>query len=192
MCDASNTLQSFLLFWTLHPKQPLSIYCPRHRTSLFPGLWSALQRPHGEASRLDNTIATVYAILSRAKAKCIRDHLLLAESEVQFLQTKLWASKIDTRVLETHDMRWTIYLRNIPSVWKSLANCECELRELNTSMLLLIEAAHQHKLAQDIKESREVVDGVLCIFCLGCIPHSSFIQVARASIVVLLASESEV
>jgi hypothetical protein len=86
MCDASNTLQSSLLFWTLHPKQPLSIYCPRHRASLFPGLWSALQRPHGEASRLDNTIATVDAILSRAKAKCIRDHLLLAESEVQFLQ----------------------------------------------------------------------------------------------------------
>ncbi|KAF7368723.1 hypothetical protein MVEN_00197000 [Mycena venus] len=79
-------------------------------------------------------------------------------------RTKLWASKIHTRVLEMCDMPWTMYLQNIPSVLKSLANCERELCELKTFMLLLIEAAHQHKLAQDINESREAVNGVALAF----------------------------
>ncbi|KAF7368724.1 hypothetical protein MVEN_00197100 [Mycena venus] len=153
---------SSLLFWTLSfiPSNPFRYIALGIALVSFLVYGALYNTPSARLGRLDNAIATVNSILMCAKAKCIRDHLLLAEIEVQFLQTKLWASKIHTRVLEMCDMPWTIYLQNIPSVLKSLANCERELCELKTSMLLLIEVAHQHELAQDINESREVVDGV--------------------------------
>ncbi|KAF7372563.1 hypothetical protein MVEN_00118900 [Mycena venus] len=162
MCDASNTLSSSILIWTL-PFIPSNIF---PYIALAVVTFSLLvdkahyNRPSARLGRLDNSITIVGDTLIRAKIKCTRERFALAESETRLLRAKLWTSKIHTHVLEMHDMSWTLYLRNIPSMCKSLAICERELRELENSILLLIEAAHQHKLAQDINESREVVDGV--------------------------------
>ncbi|KAJ7347745.1 hypothetical protein DFH08DRAFT_808531 [Mycena albidolilacea] len=144
MCNISNTLQFSTLFWTLS-----SSLIPGH---IFPyfvlGVTSVsfviytLQHnlPSARVNRLNNTIAVVEEILTQAKANCTRDYLALVSAETRFLRN---------------------CLSNMTTISRSLATVEREVRDIQTSLLLLIESVHQRKLAEDLHESQEIVDAVL-------------------------------
>ncbi|KAJ7240410.1 hypothetical protein B0H12DRAFT_1134806 [Mycena haematopus] len=87
-----------------------------------------------------------------------RDHLLLAECETRLLRTRLSASKIQSHLLQIDAMSWKYYLQNRIVILRNLATCERELRDIQTSLVLLIEAAHQRKLPEDINLAQEMVD----------------------------------
>ncbi|KAJ7810102.1 hypothetical protein B0H14DRAFT_3480913 [Mycena olivaceomarginata] len=164
MCDTSDALQSSVLFWML------SLIPAKMFPYLSLGILSAssvvyaLRRrcPAVTLDRLDNTITAVEEILTHAKAKCMRDYLALFEAETRFLRTKLAVSRLHSRLLEARHMPgWKTYLRDIFTISRALVMLEREVRDIQTSLLVLIEAAHQHKLTEDIRESQEIVDGVL-------------------------------
>ncbi|KAJ6480296.1 hypothetical protein C8R45DRAFT_933222 [Mycena sanguinolenta] len=116
--------------------------------------------PSARLTQVNNVVIVVDGILTRAKAECMRDHLLLAEYETRFLRMKLSASKIHSYVLELDAMAWKQYLQNRITISTSLAKCERELRDIQTSLLLLIEAAHQRKLAENLNLNMEIVNGI--------------------------------
>ncbi|KAJ7793052.1 hypothetical protein B0H14DRAFT_2623249 [Mycena olivaceomarginata] len=131
----------------------------------------ALRRrcPAVTLDRLDNTITAVEEILTHAKAKCMRDYLALFEAETRFLRTKLAVSRLHSRLLEARHMPgWKTYLRDIFTISRALVMLEREVRDIQTSCWSLIEAAHQHKLTEDIRESQEIVDGVTAALLFRC------------------------
>ncbi|KAJ7810101.1 hypothetical protein B0H14DRAFT_3880739 [Mycena olivaceomarginata] len=118
--------------------------------------------PSAKLNRLNNAITVVEGILTRAKAKCMHNYLALAETETRFLRTKLAVSKLHSRLLETRKMRgWKDYLHNMIAILRGLAMLECEVRDIQLSLLVFIEVAHQRKLMQDIHESQEITDGAV-------------------------------
>ncbi|KAJ7809537.1 hypothetical protein B0H14DRAFT_3481364 [Mycena olivaceomarginata] len=164
MCDTSDILQSSVLFWmlslipvTIFPYLALGllstsfiVYALRHNC------------PAVRIVRLKNEIAVVDAILTHAKAERMRDYLALIQAETQFLRTKLAVSRLHSRLLEARNMPgWKNYLRDIFTISRALAMLEREVRDIQTSLLVLIEAAHQRKLTADIHEGQEIGDGVL-------------------------------
>ncbi|KAJ6480288.1 hypothetical protein C8R45DRAFT_1100877 [Mycena sanguinolenta] len=134
--------------------------------------------PSARLTQVNNVIIVVDGILTQGKAKCIRDYLLLAECETRLLQTKLSASKIHSDLLELDAMTWKRYLQNIMAISRSLAKCERELRDIERSLLasslifLLIEAAHQRKLAEDLNLNTEIVNGFPSTGLSGATPSS--------------------
>ncbi|KAJ7347872.1 hypothetical protein DFH08DRAFT_866764 [Mycena albidolilacea] len=177
MCDIPSTLKSSLLFWTLS-LIPSNIF-GYIALSIVPVLLMVYtvhsNRPSAKLSRLNDAVAMTDDILTRAKAKCMRDHLLLAESETRLLRAKFSASTTYSYLLETQNMSWKIYLQNMIAISRRLAMCEHELRSVRTSLLLLIEAAHQRRLAKDINEGRENEDWP------SLSPHSGRVRVRHHS-----------
>ncbi|KAJ7474819.1 hypothetical protein FB451DRAFT_1174249 [Mycena latifolia] len=164
MCDnAYYTLQSSIVIWALS-LIPGSIFCyvilALACASLM--IYAAHRiRPSTRLERLNNALTTTTEILARAKSECLRDLLDLADKETVLLQVKLSASKIQTRLLEARDASWETYLHKIRAISHSLDRCERQVRELQTSTLLIIESENQRKLAEHINESREIVNMVL-------------------------------
>ncbi|KAF7378092.1 hypothetical protein MSAN_00233400 [Mycena sanguinolenta] len=108
-------------------------------------------------NQVHDVIIVVDNILTRAKAECMRDHLLLAGCETRLLRMKLSASKLHSYLLELDVMAWKHYLQNKMAISRSLAKCESELRDIQTSLLLLIESAHQRKFAEGLNLNTETL-----------------------------------
>ncbi|KAJ7793067.1 hypothetical protein B0H14DRAFT_3498516 [Mycena olivaceomarginata] len=164
MCDASDILQSSVLFWmlslipaTIFPYIALGllstsfiIYALRHNC------------PAARVDRLKNGITVVDEILTHAKAKCMCNYLALVEAETRLLCS--WCPD-STPACWRHAARsmpgWKNYVRDIFTISRALVMLDREVRDIQTSLLVLIEVAHQRKLTEDIREGQETVDGVL-------------------------------
>ncbi|KAJ7347834.1 hypothetical protein DFH08DRAFT_960231 [Mycena albidolilacea] len=158
MCDTSNILQSSAVFRTISlipvrmfpyvalgaVSASLAIYTLHHNLP-----WTRLDH-------INDAIAIVDETLTHAKAKCTRDYLVLVEAETWFLRPSSQC------LLEMHNMPgWKNYLRVMVTISRALAMLEREVRGIHTSLLVLVEAAHQRKLTEDIREDQEIGDGVL-------------------------------
>ncbi|KAJ7751821.1 hypothetical protein B0H14DRAFT_2635912 [Mycena olivaceomarginata] len=164
MCDTSNILQSPILFWTLS-LIPATIF-PYLALGLLSTSFIIYALCHNcptvRVDRLKNGITVVDEILTHAKTECMRDYLALIQAETRFLRTKLAVSRLHSRLLEAHHMPgWKTYLHNIFNILRALVMLEREVRDIQTFLLVLIEAAHQRKLTADIHEGQEIEDGVL-------------------------------
>ncbi|KAJ6507104.1 hypothetical protein DFH09DRAFT_1101333 [Mycena vulgaris] len=164
MCDSLYTpLQSGVLFWVLS-LVPINIfrYIGLGAAAVSGAIFAAhYHHPSTRMARLNNMLSATTEILARAKSHCLRDHLDLANDERRLLRAKLCASKIQSRLLEARDAPWKLYFQTIRAIWLSLNKCERQVRDIRTSTLLTIEAEHQRKLAEHIKESREIVNAVV-------------------------------
>ncbi|KAJ7660622.1 hypothetical protein B0H17DRAFT_1094828, partial [Mycena rosella] len=120
--------------------------------------------------RLNNLITAVKDILAHAKSECLRDHLVIAYEEEYLirvinspfmLRVKLSMSDIQTGLLEVRDTPWKIFIHKMWTIWHNLSKCERKVRGIQTSLLLILEAEHRRKLAEDLSESREAVNSVI-------------------------------
>ncbi|KAJ7347808.1 hypothetical protein DFH08DRAFT_808585 [Mycena albidolilacea] len=164
MCDASEILQSSVLFWTLS-RIPATIF-PYLALGLLSTSFIIYTLHHNcpavRVDQLKNGITIVEEILTNAKANCMRDYFTLVKAETQFLRTKLAVSRLHSRLLEARNIPgWKNYLHGIFTISRALAILEREMRDTQTSLLVLIEAAYQRKLTGDIREGQEIGDGVL-------------------------------
>ncbi|KAJ7788164.1 hypothetical protein B0H14DRAFT_2628552 [Mycena olivaceomarginata] len=179
MCDTSHILQSSALLWTLSliPSSILPYLALGVMSASIVTYALGHNLPSARLDRLGDVFTVVEELLNNAK-KCMRDYVALAETETRFLRyflpavnvqtslvfgrTKLAVSKLHSRLLEMRNMRgWKNYLHNMITILRGLAMLECEVQDIRTSLLVLIEAAHQRKLTQDIHESQEIVDGAV-------------------------------
>ncbi|KAJ7793057.1 hypothetical protein B0H14DRAFT_2623253 [Mycena olivaceomarginata] len=158
MCDTSDILQSSALFLTLSLIPSSILY-------LAVGLLSAslivytlnhncpsakLDRLNNAITVVDSGILAVYPFLPAVNV----------QTSLDFGRTKLAVSKLHSRLLEMRKMRgWKDYLHNMIAILRGLAMLECEVRDIQMSLLVLIEVAHQRM--QDIHESQEIVDGAV-------------------------------
>ncbi|KAJ7708243.1 hypothetical protein B0H17DRAFT_1191719 [Mycena rosella] len=117
--------------------------------------------PSTRLIRLINVITAVKDILARAKSECLRDHLVIAYEEEDLIRVELSMSNIQTGLLEARDAPWKIFIHKMWTIWHSLDKCERKVREIQKSMLLILEAEHHRKLAENLNESREAVNAVV-------------------------------
>ncbi|KAJ7347826.1 hypothetical protein DFH08DRAFT_866694 [Mycena albidolilacea] len=157
MCDLHDTLQSSLVFVMLSLiSSNVFRYIALSIASISLAIYSLHRyRPSVRLSKRNGGIIIAGEVLASVETKCMRDHLLLAETEIRLLRTKLWTSQIHSHLLEISNMSWMMYLQNMITILRSLAMSGRELRGIQRSLSLLIEAAYQHRLAEDINGGRD-------------------------------------
>ncbi|KAF8183089.1 hypothetical protein K438DRAFT_1975339 [Mycena galopus ATCC 62051] len=164
MCDTSNTLPSsalssttFLIPSNIFPYLSLGLVSASFIICVLQYCCCSVR-----LGRLNDTITTVDELLDHTKANCRWDYLALAEINTRFLRTKLTASRLHTRLLEARNFpSWKDYVQTMMAVSLRLPALRREVRGVHTSLLVLIEAAHQRKLTEDINESQETMDAAL-------------------------------
>ncbi|KAJ7763096.1 hypothetical protein B0H14DRAFT_2972608, partial [Mycena olivaceomarginata] len=148
MCDTSNILQSSALFWTLSliPSR-IFPYLALGVLSASSGIYALYQHiPSARLGQINNAVAIVDETLTHVKAKCMWDYLVL-----------LVVSRLHSCLLEMRNIPdWKNYLCVMVTILCALVMLECGVWDIQTSLLVLIEAAHQHKLTEDIHESQEI------------------------------------
>ncbi|KAF7378086.1 hypothetical protein MSAN_00232800 [Mycena sanguinolenta] len=164
MCDPTHTLEpSSALSSTLSliPGNAIPYLALGIGSAFCMGYAIRYNLPAVKLDRLNTTLRTAEETLDHAKAKCVRDYLSLAELRTRFLRTKLTTSKLQTRLLEVHDLGWKDYLQNIIAISRCLVMLEREVCDIQKTSLVLIEAAHRRKLTEDINETQAVLHGAM-------------------------------
>ncbi|KAJ7799793.1 hypothetical protein B0H14DRAFT_3491251 [Mycena olivaceomarginata] len=91
---------------------------------------------------------------------CARDHLDFTDWTRRLLEARLSASKVQSRLLETHSVEtWeelVEYLQNLHDIMQKTNQCAKDVKEIQTSTLLNIEAERQRQLFEGIKECCEI------------------------------------
>ncbi|KAJ7353229.1 hypothetical protein DFH08DRAFT_804807 [Mycena albidolilacea] len=111
------------------------------------------QTPSAKLGRVEDAIIVTEKIQQHAKANSARDQV----------NAKLSASKIQTRLLEARSIKtWGEYLEKVKGILQSIDKCAKEVKDIQTSILLTIEAERQRQLCKGIKEVRETIDATIC------------------------------
>ncbi|KAF7356279.1 hypothetical protein MVEN_00959700 [Mycena venus] len=120
------------------------------------------QRPSHKLSRIEDAIQVAEETLERAKADCARKHMELVDGARRLLKAKLSASIIQAQLLEPRSIttrkEFVEYLRKVKGIMQSINQCAKDVKEIQTSTLLTIEAERQRKLSEEIKEAGEIFD----------------------------------
>ncbi|KAJ7757298.1 hypothetical protein B0H14DRAFT_3598949 [Mycena olivaceomarginata] len=141
------------------------------------------QRPSHKLARVECAIEVCEETLKYAKSNCVRNHLELTDATRRLLEAKLSASKIETQLLETHNVTtWeelVEYLQNLHEMVQNINQCAKDVKEIQRSTLvsiayagftvgdtnegfqLTIEAERQREFFEGIKELREIQDTVV-------------------------------
>ncbi|KAJ7757305.1 hypothetical protein B0H14DRAFT_3511936 [Mycena olivaceomarginata] len=122
------------------------------------------QRPSHKLSRVECAIEVCEETLKYATSNCARNHLELTDTTRRLLEAKLSASKIETQLLETHSVTtWeglVEYLQNLRDIVQNINQCAKDVKGIQRSILLTIEAERQRQFFEGIKELREIHDTV--------------------------------
>ncbi|KAJ7603216.1 hypothetical protein DFH06DRAFT_1394301 [Mycena polygramma] len=121
------------------------------------------QGPARKFNMLESLIKVTEETLHRAKAMptSASSHAEIINAEGHFLQVKLFASKIQTRMLEMRDETRKVYFKGLKALLLAIRHSAAEVQEIQTALLLTIEEENQRKLTEGIKESREVLSTVV-------------------------------
>ncbi|KAJ7792096.1 hypothetical protein B0H14DRAFT_178842 [Mycena olivaceomarginata] len=123
------------------------------------------QRPSHKLARVERAIEACEETLKHAKSNCARNHVELTDRMRRLLEVKLSASKIQSQLLETHNVAtWeelVEYLLNQREIIQKINQCAKDVKEIQTSTLLTIEAERQREFFEGIKEMREIHDTVV-------------------------------
>ncbi|KAJ7787603.1 hypothetical protein B0H14DRAFT_2952517 [Mycena olivaceomarginata] len=159
MCDAASTTS--IIFGALS-------LLPGNRYILWVLVCAGLtiytvhrQRPTHKLGRVERAIDSCEEILKYAKSNCARNHVKLTDRGA----AKLSASKIQSRLLEAHSVAtWeelVEYLQNLRDIVQNINQCAKDVKEIQRSTLLTIEAERQREFFEGIKELREIHDTVI-------------------------------
>ncbi|KAJ7848003.1 hypothetical protein B0H14DRAFT_2768532 [Mycena olivaceomarginata] len=115
------------------------------------------QRPTQKLERTKHAINACKELLEGAKLICPRDH--------NSTGLRLSASRIQVRLLEKHPdfTTWkgcVEYVNGMCDIWKKMHQCAKNVREIETSTLLTIEAENQRKSGENIRDCDEICDAL--------------------------------
>ncbi|KAJ7704043.1 hypothetical protein B0H17DRAFT_1175739 [Mycena rosella] len=163
MCDTITTLQTSLILGALSlVPGNTSPYITLGLASVLLAVYAVRHYgPTQRRARLEDAIMATETILAGAKLDCARDHMTLVERGRRLLEAKLSASNIQTKILQAHDRTWEEYFQAIKKIMEMITECAKDVKAIQTSMLLTIEAERQRRLSEGIKESHEVFNAVL-------------------------------
>ncbi|KAJ7353226.1 hypothetical protein DFH08DRAFT_934237 [Mycena albidolilacea] len=120
------------------------------------------QTPSYKLGRIEDAIIATEEIQQHAEANGARGQLKWMDHAKRLLDVKLSASKIQTRLLEARSITtWGEYLEKVKAILESIDECAQEVKNIQTSILLTIEAERQRQLCEGIKEVRETIDATI-------------------------------
>ncbi|KAJ7366202.1 hypothetical protein DFH08DRAFT_1002872 [Mycena albidolilacea] len=123
------------------------------------------QRPSHKLARVERAIEACEETFKYAKSNCARNHLELTDATRRLLEAKLSASNIQTRLLKTYSIttreELLEYLQNLHEIVQNINQCAKDVKKIQTSTLLTIEAERQREFFEGIKELREIHDTVV-------------------------------
>ncbi|KAJ7366193.1 hypothetical protein DFH08DRAFT_797196 [Mycena albidolilacea] len=163
MCDAASTASIIFGAFSLLPgnryilgalvSAGLIIYTTNH------------QCPSHKLGRVERAIEACDESLKHAKSNCARNHVELTDRTRRLLEAKMSASKIQSRLLETHSVAtWeelVEYLLNLRDIMQKIKKCAKDVEGIQTSTLLTIEAERRRQIFEGIKELREIHETVI-------------------------------
>ncbi|KAJ7835948.1 hypothetical protein B0H14DRAFT_3870948 [Mycena olivaceomarginata] len=121
------------------------------------------QTPSYKLRRVEDVIIATEKIRQHAEANGARDQVKWMDYERRLLDAKLSASKIQTRLLEASKVKtWRKYLDKVTEILQNIDECAKEVKDIQTSILLTIEAERQRRLCEGIKEVLETIDATIC------------------------------
>ncbi|KAJ7876444.1 hypothetical protein B0H14DRAFT_3859165 [Mycena olivaceomarginata] len=123
------------------------------------------QRLSHKLGRVEHAIEACEETLKHAKSNCTRNHVELTDGTRRWLEAKLSASQIQSRLLETHSVAtWeelVEYMLNLRDIMKKIKKCAKDVEGIQTSTLLTIEAERRRRIFEGIKELRETHETVI-------------------------------
>ncbi|KAJ7704044.1 hypothetical protein B0H17DRAFT_1193961 [Mycena rosella] len=163
MCDAVSTLQtSFILGALSLVPGNTSPYITIGLASVLLAVYAVHHYgPTQRLARLEDAIMATETILEGAKLDCARDHMTLVGRGRRLLEAKLSASNIQTKILQVRDGTWEEYFQAIKEIMEMITECAKDVKAIQTSTLVTIEAERQRRLSEGIKESHEVFNAVV-------------------------------
>ncbi|KAJ7704105.1 hypothetical protein B0H17DRAFT_1194014 [Mycena rosella] len=118
--------------------------------------------PSQRLLRLEDTITATEEILEGAKLDCARDHMTLMERGRRLLEYgKTIGVQNPDPDLEVHDKTWEEYFQAIKEIMEEISKCAKDVKGIQTSTLLTIEAERQRKFSEGIAESHAVLNAVV-------------------------------
>ncbi|KAJ7727700.1 hypothetical protein B0H14DRAFT_3169429 [Mycena olivaceomarginata] len=163
MCDAASTASIIFGAFSLLPGNH---YILGALVSAGLIIYTAnYQRPSHKLGRVERAIEACEETLKHAKSSCARNHVELTDRTRRLLEAKMSASKIQSRLLETHSVAtWeelVEYLLNLRDIMQKIKKCAKDVEGIQTSTLLTIEAERRRQIFEGIKELREIHETVI-------------------------------
>ncbi|KAJ7141477.1 hypothetical protein C8R44DRAFT_867097 [Mycena epipterygia] len=115
-----------------------------------------LKRPPTQLRELEDVIKETEGIIRDAKLYCARDLLALAEKGVRLLEVKRSESMIQCRILEANTLTWNQYR----VLSRDIVECVKTVKNIQTTVQLIVEAERQRKFTADINETETIVTSV--------------------------------
>ncbi|KAJ7848027.1 hypothetical protein B0H14DRAFT_2768587 [Mycena olivaceomarginata] len=109
------------------------------------------QRPTQKLERTKHAINACKELLEGTKLTCARDHVELTERARRLSEVAVSASRIQGCVK---------YVKGMCDIWKKIQQCAKDVREIETSTLLTIEAENQRKSGENIRDCNEICDAL--------------------------------
>ncbi|KAF8192773.1 hypothetical protein K438DRAFT_1762094 [Mycena galopus ATCC 62051] len=130
------------------------------------------QSPTYKLRCVGDAIEVTKKILEHGRATCARGQVDLMYSGWRLAGVKLSASKIQTRLLETRSGEtWGEYVQNVREILQSINKCAKKVKEIQTSILLSIEAERQRQISEDIEHARDTIDATIYSSRRLCVGH---------------------
>ncbi|KAJ7307708.1 hypothetical protein DFH08DRAFT_1088644 [Mycena albidolilacea] len=123
------------------------------------------QCPTQKLDRVKHTINACKELLEGAKLTCPRDHVELTERARRLFEVEMSASRIQVQLLEKHPdfTTWkgcVEYVKGMYDIWNKIHQCAKDVREIEKSTLLTIEAEKQRQSCENIRDCDEICDAL--------------------------------
>ncbi|KAJ7735934.1 hypothetical protein B0H16DRAFT_1574781 [Mycena metata] len=112
--------------------------------------------------QLENTIKTLRNTLKHAKANCPMDLTKLAEIGCQLTQVELSVPRIRGHLLDIGSLAMRKkYFQDLRGIFKTIMECNKEVKDIQTSVLRIIEAEHERQLCMRVEEERNIFNALM-------------------------------
>ncbi|KAJ7699766.1 hypothetical protein B0H16DRAFT_1484098 [Mycena metata] len=112
--------------------------------------------------RLENTITTLRKTLNHAMLNCPRDRAGLSEMGCQLTQVELSLTGIRQQLLDISGLlTWKIYFQGLREIFKTITECNKEVKDIDTSVLHIMEGEHECRLRMRMEEQRDILNTLM-------------------------------
>ncbi|KAJ7663510.1 hypothetical protein B0H14DRAFT_3076087 [Mycena olivaceomarginata] len=123
------------------------------------------QRPTQKLERTKHAINAYKGFFEGAKLTCARDHVELTERARRLFEVEMSASRIQVQLLEKHPdfTTWkgcVKYVKGMWDIWNKIHQCAKDVRKIEKSTLLTIEAENQRQSGENIRDCDEICDAL--------------------------------
>ncbi|KAJ7699773.1 hypothetical protein B0H16DRAFT_1643651, partial [Mycena metata] len=112
--------------------------------------------------RLEITIKTLRNTLKQAKKNCPMDLTKLTEMGCQLTQVEVSVPGIRGQLLNIDSLgTWKEYFQGLRGIFKTIMECNKEVKDIQASVLRIIEGEHERQLLMRVEEERGIFNALM-------------------------------